>query len=241
MSLRDDLLPVADQLRAIPAGFGLRRFATTIRRRVWSGPQAGDGVPTVQDLPILPPPRVVALPSTDRQVIDILVTGSYATLELYKIGPITPKYAGGGYTPAQLKAKRNAETMNIEPFVMLVGDDGFARECVQVFLSDDRALRYSMIVQKTERKAVQISSIVVSAPSFLDMGKSSTLQVTASGVFEDGTHCDVTPLVAWSVSDPRVAAIDSIGTITAVVAGLVQVTALFRGIESAPVPVQVIL
>ena len=37
MSLRDDLIPVIDELRGLPNDFGLRRFSVVLRRRVWSG------------------------------------------------------------------------------------------------------------------------------------------------------------------------------------------------------------
>ncbi len=244
MSLRDDLLPVADELRAIPSDLGLRRFAVTVRRRIYDGPEVGQGAVTVKDTAVLPPPRVRVLQATDRQMIDILVTGSQATTEFYKIGPITPKHASGpfsGYSPQELRARRQAETMNVDPVVILVGDDGQARECVQVFLSDDRALSYSMIVQRTERRPVMITGLSLApSPASLNQGAGGPLQMSAVGAFEDASSTDITPLVAWWVDDARVAAVDSLGVVTATAAGSTVVRARFRGL-TASASLQVVL
>lgn len=243
MSLRDDLLPVFDDVRSTIQDLGLRRFAVTLRRRVWDGPQAGDGNVTVQDIALTPPPRVRVLVATDRQMIDILVTGSYASTRLYRIDKITPRFtrsdgSTGGYTPQQLRLRVNAETSNLDPIVVLVGDDGFARECVQVLLSDDRAFGYSMVVQETDRKAVAITSISV-ALSASTLARPATVQATALGTFEDGSTSDVTPLVAWVVQDGSIAAVDSLGVVTGKAVGTTNVFATFRGFQSALAQIQV--
>lgn len=63
MTLRDDLVPVVDQARAILEGLGLRVHPVVVRRRTWSGGAPGRGTVTDAELTLEPRPRVsTALP-----------------------------------------------------------------------------------------------------------------------------------------------------------------------------------
>lgn len=96
MSLRDDLLPIFDQIaRGIPNELGLRRYDLFIRTIEWSGERPGLGTKTVTDTPItvnqgisgLDRPKVVQLKSSEV----IASAGRYQDGD-WKIGPLTPLY-----------------------------------------------------------------------------------------------------------------------------------------------------
>lgn len=115
MTLRDDLLPVFGDARALIDDFGLRTTRVIIRTRTWTGgpdgKQVGLGTYTDSDLEILPRPRV----RTNREgelVVD----------------RITPAYAGGGYTLAQLNPLPNL-TDGQEVKYILIGPNGTKQFC----------------------------------------------------------------------------------------------------------------
>lgn len=58
MTLRDDLIPVLDDVRALVDDLGLRQFTVQTRHRSWSGGELGRGTATDTDTEITPPPKV---------------------------------------------------------------------------------------------------------------------------------------------------------------------------------------
>lgn len=242
MSLRDDLLPVADTLRGLPQQFGLRRFAVTLRRRVWPGDEIGSGTPTNQDLVLLPSPRVRYLPPFARQMEAILAAGGKITDRYYRVDKITPYYLDsngnpGGYTPDQLRLRVGPDLPNVEPVAVLVGDDGIAFECTQVILEIDRAFGYSMILQQTDVSTPHLQSIALDQPAQMRVGKQQ--QLVARGTFQDASVYPVTPLCVFTSSAPGVATVDLLGNVTAVSAGTTQLTAAMLNNTSAPVTLTV--
>lgn len=141
MSLRDDLLPVVDQLRQLPDDFGLRRYSVTLRRRVWSGGAPGLGTATVTDVVLSPRPRVRQLNSKE-------VAASGGTYEEgdYRIDRVTPSYTGGGYAPDELYLR--AVNADEDVAVILVGDAGFEEECEVRSSTFDRAFGFSIVAGK---------------------------------------------------------------------------------------------
>lgn len=142
MSLRDELLPVVDELRGLPGEFGFRRFTVTIRRRTWSGGQPGSGTATNTDLVIAPAPRV-------RQIGAKEVASSGGTFETgdYRCTKITPAFTGppaGGHTPAQLHPQDLTAAQDL--VVVLVADDG-TKLCTIVAAHFDEALGYELVVR----------------------------------------------------------------------------------------------
>ena len=143
MSIRDDLLPVVDQLRQLPDDFGLRRYTVTIRRRVWSGGAPGLGTPANTDLVLTPKPKVRQLSS--REVAD---SGGTYEMGDYELSRITPRYSSpttGGYTPTQLLLQPEGADQDV--CVILNGDEGEI-ECQVVTSTFDRAFRYTLVVRR---------------------------------------------------------------------------------------------
>jgi hypothetical protein len=62
MSLRDDLVPVVDELRALPDELGFRPYTTVIRTTTWTGGEPGRGTRQTTDLTISPVPKVSDVP-----------------------------------------------------------------------------------------------------------------------------------------------------------------------------------
>jgi hypothetical protein len=238
-TLRDDLLPVADELRQLPVDFGLRRYTVTIRRRIWSGTYPGDGTATNQDIALSPLPRVrnsfssASLSPAALQYI--LANGNVIDDRYYKIDRITPAYndgtVSGGYTAQQLRLRPSPDSKSIEEIVVLVGDDGMRRDCVQVTFEQDRAFRYTMLVHESDRPRVALSSLAITpvSPSVVHGNK---VQLMATGTFADGTTSDLTPLVVWSSATPAKATVDVLGNVTAVAAGTSVITAALADITA---------
>lgn len=243
MGIREDLLPVVDGLRSIPGSsdFGLRRFSVTIRRRVWSGAYVGDpsGTATDEDLALSPLPRVRQVFSASSlrpdQLQYILANGNKIDDRYYKIDRITPRYTNpdgstGGYSAQQLRLAADPDLHNVESIVVLVGDDGYKRECVQTTFSEDRAFGYSMLVHESDRPRVALASIAIT-PSPATVVHGSQLQLTATATFADGSTSDLTPMVTWTTTNGNVATVDLLGSVTGIAAGSATIRASMTGVS----------
>src|SRR6185369_7179087 len=102
MSIRDRILPKIDKARSIVANVGLRRFAVTLRRRVWSGRYANDGTVTNEDIVITPLPRVrnsFSSKGMATQALEFIMSNGAVIMDrLYTIDKITPPYTYRGTT-----------------------------------------------------------------------------------------------------------------------------------------------
>lgn len=140
MSLRDELLPVVNDARALVDGLGLRLFDVRVEVRSWSGTRIGAGVlTTASTLTLEPRPRV-------RDVSAREVASSGGTLRNgdRRITAITPTHAGGGYTPDQL---RPAITGQQERVYVITGADGES-EWELVEASFDRPFGHELVVRR---------------------------------------------------------------------------------------------
>ncbi len=144
MSLRDDLLPVINEVRAIPGLLGFRPYTVAIEVITWSGSERGEGTKTTTTTPITEaggqPPRVRWLDNEE------IALGGYdkPTVE---VGPITPDFSDGGTSLATLKAR--AAEPNSEVYYVLTGPD-FPSGARFVLVADtsDRPLRYMVKLQR---------------------------------------------------------------------------------------------
>lgn len=144
-TLRDQLLPVVDQLRALPQQFGIRRYTVTLRTRTWSGDRAGRGTPTDADVVLSPVPRVRVVTTAE-----IAASGGTYREGDFRVSAITPNYAGGGYSPTALQVRPTA--LNQDVTVLLTGDEGTV-ECNVVEFHFDRPFTYSMVVREKRTAA----------------------------------------------------------------------------------------
>lgn len=93
MTLRDDLLPVVDELRGLPGSLGFRVYTqVSVIKKVWSGGRPGVGTATTTTTNITVggyPPKVEEISSRD-----IVASGGLYHSEDLRVGPMTP-YSGG--------------------------------------------------------------------------------------------------------------------------------------------------
>jgi hypothetical protein len=242
MSIRDRILPKINKARTIVQNIGLRRYAVTLRRRIWSGSYVGDGSVTNEDIVITPTPRVrnsfTSKGMAPQTLEYILANGTVLLDRLYTIDKITPAFtyqgADGGYNSAHLRMRPSPDVKNVDPVVLLVGDDGYLRECVQMSLEQDRAFGYKMLVHESDRPRVALASIALT-PDAPTLAVDDVLQLAAIGTFEDSATSQVTPLCVWTSSDATVATVDSLGQVTAIGSGTATISASLAGSSAADV------
>ena len=234
MSLRDNLLVVADSLRALPNTFGLRRYSVTLRRRVWSGATKQQGTPVDQDIVLSPPPKVRDMFSGSNgggwmQQEYILQHGHVITDRYFMITKITPAYVDqnsgrtGGYTPAQIRMEPPPDSANIECLVILLGDDGVRRECAQLSLDLDRAFGYGMMVKEEDRPTTTLRTMSLTLVG---------LQLVVAGTFDDGQTHDVTASCTFTTDAPGVASPLVTGLIVSAAPGTANLTAKLGKVTS---------
>ena len=153
MTLRDDLLPKIEALRAIPGQLGFRPYTSVaLRTRTWSGAEPGDGTPSDENLAL----ETGGQPVKVRQISarEVQASAGRYTAADFTVGPLTPQHdapGGGtaGYTADQLDASSTAR--NVERHVVLTGSGEASSEWLIVGSQLDRALRYTLTIRRTER------------------------------------------------------------------------------------------
>ncbi len=149
MTLRDDLLPALDGARAICDELGLRQNAVAIVLRTWASGEietpstqtAGTDYTDVT-IRLVPNPKVRRV--TQREIASS--GGRYETADIV-IGPMTPAFAGGGNTVAQLDPLVLAA--GVELIFVLTGPN--AGEHVVIDVRRDRPMRYEVVVRRSRR------------------------------------------------------------------------------------------
>lgn len=153
MTLRDDLLPRIEALRAIPGQLGFRPYTSVVlRTRTWSGAEPGDGTHADSNLVLATggqPAKVRQISAREAQA-----SGGRYTDADFMVGPLTPEHTapGGGaagYTAAQLAPGSTAR--NVERHVVLTGPGETASEWLIVGDQKDRSLRFMLTIRRTER------------------------------------------------------------------------------------------
>jgi len=141
VSLRTDLLPVIDELRALagPTGFDVRTSQLTIRTRTWAGGRRGLGPISDSDLTLEKRYKIRELSLRE-------VSGSGGAFEMgdVKVGPITPTdVSGGGYTATQLAPDGQQGT---EIIYVITGD--LAGEYARIDFDQTKPFSWYMTLRK---------------------------------------------------------------------------------------------
>lgn len=92
MSFRDDVRALAESVRGIAEGFGVRPYSVVVRTKSWSGGQPGHGTLTESDATLTEGgsnPKV-----TFTQTDEVFSNGG--AIEVVEVGPITPDHPAGG-------------------------------------------------------------------------------------------------------------------------------------------------
>src|SRR5438876_4116757 len=85
---------------------------------------------------------------------------------------------------------------------------------------------------KVSAAAANLSSIAIS-PATPTMPINTTQQFTATGTYTDGSSADITSLVTWSSSYSPTATVSATGVVTAVAAGLTQISASLGSVSQS--------
>lgn len=140
MTFREGLLPVVHAVRGIPESLGLRPTSVTLRTRVWASGEKGEGAFVDTDTVLSPTPRLRELSMQE-------VNGSAGQYERgdIKVGPITPPFAGGGYSRQELEP---AELTNgVEHFFVLAGEINGEYQSISSFAAKGN-VSYFVIIRK---------------------------------------------------------------------------------------------
>lgn len=150
MSLKDDLLPLIDKLRAIPGELGFRPYQVWVRKTTYSGSRVGQGTATVTLTRLLvgsQDPKVREVRRKDA----VAGTSEYVEAE-YEIGPLTPEFSGGGTAESVINPQKTATPTTVTFLIKGPGmpDEGLI--CQRVGDHVDRPLRSVVRVRSTGRK-----------------------------------------------------------------------------------------
>jgi hypothetical protein len=147
MAIRDDVLPILDEVRGYVLDdiAGFRLHSVTLRTVTWSGLRVGDGTSTTVDTPLTldgvgHKAKVAAL--TNHEVI--AGGGKYEDGD-YRVGPFTPTYPGGGRDPFFFNPPSDGIPREVR--VRLVGP-GIDAWCRIIDTDTDGSLRYMLTIRR---------------------------------------------------------------------------------------------
>lgn len=162
MSLRDDMLALADDIRSIASptqlsgadGMGVRTNEVRSLVRTWVSGQIKNPWPATAGTHYIDDPSTLLTPRPKVQRISSsLVASSGGRYELTDllVGPITPAYDGppaGGYTPEQLDPAIPAGNKSKEKLWIITGPNAGTYRLVD--LRRDRPFRYEAVLRRLD-------------------------------------------------------------------------------------------
>lgn len=150
MALREDLLPVVDEARAIAGELGFRRYQVWVRKTTYAGPRVGIGAAAVTETRLLVGGQDPKVREVHRK--DIVAGTSEAIDSEYEIGPLTPEFAGGGVAESVINPEKTSTPTTI---MFLLKGPGLPTDgalCKRIRDDVDRPLRTLIRVQSIGRK-----------------------------------------------------------------------------------------
>ena len=151
MALKDDLLPLVDDLRGIAGQLGFRPYEVYVRVTTFSGPRVGLGAATLSETRLLvggQNPKVRAIRSKDT----VAGTAEFSN-DTWEIGPLTPSFPGGGYTPEAINPAGTATPATTLYVLKGPGLPAAGLLCQRTEDDVDRPLRAVIRVRSTGRRS----------------------------------------------------------------------------------------
>lgn len=149
MSLKDDLLPLVDELRGIPGELGFRPYQVWVRKTVYAGPRVGIGASSVTETRLLvggQDPKVREIRRHDE------VAGSLeAFAGEYEIGPLTPEFATGGISEDTINPEKTSTPTAVTFLIKGSGLPDSGILCQRISESNDKSLRTVIRVKNLGR------------------------------------------------------------------------------------------
>lgn len=149
MALRDDLLPIVDDARAIAGELGFRRYQVWVRTTTWSGSRVGLGTKTVTDTRL----RVGGQDPKVREVTsgDVVAGTPELAFVEFEIGPLTPQFPGGGVSENTVNPPKGVSPSTV---VFVVKGPGLPADgliCQRIDGDSDRPMRMMLRVRGSGR------------------------------------------------------------------------------------------
>lgn len=150
MSLKDDLLPLIDTLRAIPGELGFRPYQVWVRTTTYAGPRVGIGSKNVTETRLLVGGQDPKVREVHRK--DVVAGSSELVNAEYDIGPLTPEFAGGGVAASTINPDKTSTPTTVMFLLKGVGLPADGLLCQRVGDHVDRPLRMVIRVQSVGLK-----------------------------------------------------------------------------------------
>ncbi len=151
MSTVSDALSILDNARATLADVGLCPYRAFVRVTTWSEGRIGQGASTTITTELVVarnrPPKVELV--TDKDV----VAGGLMSEARYKIGPLTPSYAGGGTTIDTLDPPTSEAPAETHYILLGPGLPAEGMLCKKVGDAYDSPFRYTVTVEALGKPA----------------------------------------------------------------------------------------
>lgn len=148
MSLKDDLLPLIDQLRAIPGSLGFRPYQVWVRTTTYAGVRATSAA-TVTETRLLVGGQNPKVREVRRK--DVAAGTSEFVSAEYEIGPLTPEFPGGGVSQSTLDPEKTSAAGTVLFVLKGPGLPTTGLLCQRVDDSLDRPLRAMIRVRSIGR------------------------------------------------------------------------------------------
>lgn len=150
MTLKDDLLPLVDELRGIAGELGFRPYQVWVRKTTYAGNRVGVGAQSVTETRLLVGGEDPKVREVRRK--DVAAgTAEYVDAE-YDIGPLTPEFSGGGIAESVINPERDGSPTAVAFVLKGPGMPENGLLCQRVGDHLDRPLRMVIRVRSTGRK-----------------------------------------------------------------------------------------
>lgn len=152
MSLRDDLLPLLDDSRALLAELEVgpnRLTDVSLRTKTWSGGAPGLGTEVVTTTPLTLDAVGHRVKVSIISSHDVISSGGKYQDGDYRIGPFTPAYAGGGRDPGYFEPPADGAPRDVH--VILNGPGLDSVICKIIDTSTDKTFRYMFTVRRVNQ------------------------------------------------------------------------------------------
>lgn len=150
-TLRDDLLPVVDEIRGIPDDMGLSLYTVEVVKRVWDGTRVGLGSSADSSLSLKVSLGTFSVQVTMLKQQELIASGGLYQQADLKIGPITPPYTGSRANNSDITDFDPEVTATPTELFFKITGPGYEDGAWFKKIGQDvtKAFRYTFIVRKT--------------------------------------------------------------------------------------------
>lgn len=149
MALKDDLLSLVDELRAIAGDLGFRPYQVWVRTTQSAGTRPGIGTKVLSETRLLVGGQNPKVREVKRR--DIVAGSNNLLTAEYDIGPLTPEFGGGGISHDTISPQRSSTPTEVWFLLKGPGFPATGLLCQRIGDHVDRPLRIVIRVRSTGR------------------------------------------------------------------------------------------